>query len=246
MDSSLELQVRNFLIEGTTLEAIRFFHKFPNLNPAAKKELSLLEHRSRKNNSLFIRGLTTLEQSRVEENKIVITLLDLLENEPMELNSITISEEGQWEKILLISRTEQERETEHELLKRFKFRNIVSVTAQSYETLLTKLRQHELAVSLADEKQKPLITIWDNRDLKSCPEEENLKDIGNNEANKIHQRLPFLEECMENDVSEYYMHYGEQFFFVSDNRHRVYSANSRFALVGRLFEMLDYIKAYGG
>lgn len=246
MTLSLEQQIRNFLIEGTTLEAIQFFNQIPDLSSSKKKELLQLEVRTKKNDSLFIRGLSTLEQSRVEETKIVKTLIELIDQEPLDLSSIAFSEEGITERILLISRTQKENEEEYELLKKFKFRNVVPVVAASYDQLEVKLNQYEKAVLLTDETQKPVITIWDNRDLKACPEEDNLKDIGSKHVNKIHERIHFLQDCIDNQLSEYYMHYGEPFFFVTQHRGLIYSSNSRFSLIGRLKEMLEYIKAYGG
>jgi hypothetical protein len=246
---TLEDNIKSFLFKGTTLEAIQVYGKSVAADPEKNKHLILLETRMRRNNAQFIRGLVTLEESRVEETRIVKSLLELLDAESIEPGTINIPATGFTEKILLICRKENDRATLHELLKRFKFRNVQSEVAHSFDSLKTKLKPNLGVDDLQDsEGYQALITIWDNRDLKPCPEEEKINEIGigGRDIDLIYSRVSFLNDCMDGQLSPYYMHYGEQFYFVNDQRDMVYSANSRFALVGRLKEMLDYIKAYGG
>lgn len=227
--------IRNFIAKGTTQEAIDFYIQKAIKGSTLDDELHLLSSRMARCAEQFSKDIATREVTKVEENSIIMRLLQLLKDENIPKQEIPLKP-GIEQKILMICRTENDRLTLGEFLKIFKFRNIKTVVALSYAELEQKAGKGFV------------IAIWDNRDLKACQEEETLIEtgFGSLNATKIEQRVEFMKDCLCNDVASYYLHYGEPLFLVSEKRDWIYSANSRFALIGRLKEMLDYIKAYGG
>lgn len=88
------------------------------------------------------------------------------------------------------------------------------------------------------------ITIWDNSDLPKCPDEENTSDLREWEMELLSNRELFLKECLDKNPSPHFIHLGEPYYFVQDNRHRVYAANSEYSLFARIQEMIAYIRAH--
>lgn len=226
--------VLGFIKKGTIQEAIDFFIRSNSDDKDIYYDLHKLSGRLNRCNDLFkIKGITTLEETKVEENKIVDELIRLLKNDKVYVSEIPLPI-GIEDEILIISRNNDQKLFYKEFFWKCKFRNIKSVNATDFDALEPELKG-----------EKPLIAIWNNLDLKACPEQENLKDIGSRNADMILERIMFMEDCMDAGIARYYMHYGEPLYFVSENRNWIYSANSHFALIARLKEMIDFINAKG-
>lgn len=88
------------------------------------------------------------------------------------------------------------------------------------------------------------LTIWDNRDLAYCPERESMDKLKEIKRALILERLPFLKDCLREYPSPHFIHFGEPFFLVNENRNCVNAANSFYSLFARIRETLDYINTY--
>lgn len=88
------------------------------------------------------------------------------------------------------------------------------------------------------------ITIWNNTDLPSCPDEEKVEDLLEWQMDLLAERELFLKTCLTQNPSPHFIHLGEPYYFVQEHRDRVYAANSEYALFARIQEMLAYIKAH--
>lgn len=119
------------------------------------------------------------------------------------------------------------------------------------ETFFSPLDFAELEVKLALSydpawNQKYDITIWNNLDLAACPKKDTdtIDHLEANERELLYERLPVLEQCLESNPSPHFIHLGEPLFLVTENRNRIYAANSFYSLYARLKEMVDYINTY--
>lgn len=238
-------QIRALVADGKTDQAINGLLKF--IDPGSTTlldEVSIISGRLKIAKREYIIGHIGYDKWIEQQVKTMTSILDILESyidsnliiSSLREQSGDFKQDGIDDSILIICQEEKKRKDMFAFFKLFRFNKIETVVASSYAELEQKAGKGFV------------IAIWDNLDLKACQEEETLMEtgFGSLNATKIEQRVEFMKDCLYNDVASYYLHYGEPLFLVSEKRDWIYSANSRFALIGRLKEMLDYIKAYGG
>lgn len=107
------------------------------------------------------------------------------------------------------------------------------------DTLNVKVRWIQSSEFQWNEKYD--LTIWDNRDLPYCAKKDDMDKLKERELAVVLSRLPLLEKCLSEASSPHFIHFGEPFFLVSENRNRVNAANSFYTLFGRIRETIDYI-----
>lgn len=120
---------------------------------------------------------------------------------------------------------------------------------QEMEVFFQPLDFQEIRIELASSYQASWdgtadLTIWDNRDLKSCYSRDNLSKLTEQEQVDISSRLPILEACLQHRPSPHFIHFGEVFFLVNEHRSSINAANSFYSLFARIKETLDYINTY--
>jgi|GEM_PF-5548681 len=114
------------------------------------------------------------------------------------------------------------------LFKRFPFQNWEVVTEITWAEGEAKM-------------DHPHILVVDNRDLGSCASERDLEGKPEDLQTRIRQRIEQMEKLSE---QAFLLHFGGHLYWVGQNRDRVYAANSKFSLYGRLKEMAEFVSAF--
>lgn len=145
--------------------------------------------------------------------------------------------------ILTICEREERRVELETFFHNFHFRKVICITALDWEEVEIELKKIN-----KDRTPKfiPLITVFDNHHLSHCPDRDAFDKLTTPEQVDIANQIDFMKSCIRKELSPYYLHYGEAFYFLNldNNRDLIHAANSRFALIARTKELLDYIAAY--
>lgn len=240
--------VKYLCAQGTTLEAIDYALIRVKSETIANN-LILLRSQLKPLLDRFSLGLIDNNEYNISSNKVTYACLQLMdsieEHDLKETNDF--SEEpklGGYETDILVICLSNDQKMELEIFFRnFHFRNVICITASDWEEVDIELKK---ANKDRAPKFTPLITIFDNRHLSHCPDREALSDLSTPEQVDISSQIDFMKSCIRKELSPYYLHYGEAFYFLNldNNRDLIHAANSRFALIARTKELLDYIAAY--
>jgi hypothetical protein len=229
--SDFKQRIRDLITEDRTQQALKL------LRSALKDEsnfLSVLVLFTAEYNRIADRRLldiAKLEDTEREFNSLNYRLLQFIEKLTDEdiKGKLEPQSSGWTNKILVFTFSEKSREEMLAFFRPLNFENVSIETVESYDPKWN---------NTAD------LTIWDNQDLPICTKEDDMDRLKERERAVILRRLPFLIECLKEFPSPHFIHFGQSFFLVNDNRNCVNAANSFYSLFARIRETLDYINTY--
>lgn len=195
-----------------------------------KKRTELILNRSRY--SSYSRdknlGIRTYEDLKITRNQIGNSLIEMVKYlEAEDLSPIP------WKvahRILVIKSWDEENPSLSDFLKRVDLLNLVTFDDGISPIIPPKNEYFNLV-------------LFDNRDLGKL-------DHGSGLDEKKESRIDLIEnycELKENDAAfanTYFLHYGEECYFVKDNREFFHAANSLFSLYYRILEVLEFSRIY--